>query len=92
MSVIALLTLTHSVNKQLGFGWEIVVDDIVQEGNINAPGLIMVTKQTNKSEHQAFDAVLCDQLTATSVTIITITFLFTNLAMLILRAVWSREL
>ena len=40
--------LTHSVNKELGLGWEVVVDDIVQEGNINAPGLNMVMKQTNR--------------------------------------------
>ena len=77
------------MNKQLGFAWEVVVDDIVQHGNVNASGLEheqSVQAKRTMSMHCVY------ALTARSVTIMTEAFLLTNLATLILRAVWSREL
>ena len=34
------ILLTHSVNKELWFGWKIVVDHVVQHGNIDSTGLV----------------------------------------------------
>ena len=32
-------TLTHSVNKELGFGREVVVDDVIKHRYVDAPSL-----------------------------------------------------
>lgn len=64
------ISLTHSVQKQLGFGGEVVIDDVVQHGDVNTTSGNVCNKQHHGfSMNKAADVDLPGRLIQSTVDI-----------------------